>query len=141
MASKTEQRNAMPRPGRPSHQPVKERFSTPTDWPLRPALAMLALAAIVIGWPWLSGRVTIPWDAKAHFQPQIQFLAQSLARGESPFWAPYVFSGQPQIADPQSMIFSPPFLLLALFNSAPSLWAADVTLLAMVFLGGAALML
>jgi hypothetical protein len=102
---------------------------------------MLALAAIVIGWPWLSGRVTIPWDAKAHFQPQIQFLAQSLAHGQSPFWAPYVFSGQPQIADPQSMIFSPPFLLLALFNSAPSLWATDATLLAMVFLGGAALML
>ena len=102
---------------------------------------MLALAAIVIGLPWLSGRVTIPWDAKAHFLPQIQFLAQSIARGESPFWAPYVFSGQPQIADPQSMIFSPPFLLLALLNPAPSLWAADATLLAMVFLGGAALML
>jgi hypothetical protein len=108
---------------------------------LRPVLAMLALAAIVIGWPWLSGRVTIPWDAKAHFQPQIQFLAQSLARGESPFWAPYVFSGQPQIADPQSMMFSPAFLLLSLLNPAPSLWAADVTLLAMVFVGGAALML
>ena len=102
---------------------------------------MLALAAIVIGWPWLSGRVTIPWDAKAHFQPQIQFLAQSLARGESPFWAPYVVSGQPQIADPQSMMFSPAFLLLSLLNPAPSLWAADVTLLAMVFVGGAALML
>ena len=43
------------------------------------AVAMFLLGAIVIGWPWLSGRVTIPWDAKAHFQPQIQFLAQSLA--------------------------------------------------------------
>ena len=39
------------------------------------------------------------------------------------------------------MIFSPPFLVLALLNSAPSLWAVDATLLAMVFLGGAALML
>ena len=78
------------------------------------AVAMFVLCAIVIGWPWLSGRVTIPWDAKAHFQPQIQFLAQSLARGQSPFWAPFVFSGHPQIADPQSMIFSPPFLALAL---------------------------
>ena len=36
----------------------------------RLALALLLLAALVIGWPWLSGRVTIPWDAKAHFQPQ-----------------------------------------------------------------------
>ena len=110
-------------------------------WPLLPPLAMLALAALVIGWPWLSGRVTIPWDAKAHFQPQIQFLAQSLARGESPSWAPFVFSGHPQIADPQSMIFSPPFLALALVDGAPSLWAVDATVLAMVFLGGAALML
>ena len=121
MALETVRRNAMPRLAtEPAILLATKRFSLPAvDWPLRPAVAMLLLAAIVIGWPWLSGRVTIPWDAKAHFQPQIQFLAQSLARGESPFWAPYVFSGQPQIADPQSMIFSPPFLLLALLNSAP----------------------
>jgi hypothetical protein len=106
-----------------------------------PAVALFLLAAIVIGWPWLSGRVTIPWDAKAHFQPQIQFLAQSLARGESPFWAPFVFSGHPQIADPQSMMFSPPFLALALIDGAPSLWAVDVTVLVMVAVGGVALML
>ena len=107
----------------------------------RLALALLLLAALVIGWPWLSGRVTIPWDAKAHFQPQIQFLAQSLAEGQSPSWAPYVFSGHPQIADPQSMIFAPPFLALALVNGAPSLRAVDTTLLAMLFLSGAALIL
>jgi hypothetical protein len=106
----------------------------------RQAVALLLLAAIAIGWPWLSGRVTIPWDAKAHFQPQIAFLAHCLANGESPFWAPYVFSGHPQIADPQSMIFSPPFLLLALFDSAPSLWAVDTTMLAMVCVSGVALM-
>jgi hypothetical protein len=102
---------------------------------------MLALAALVIGWPWLSGRVTIPWDAKAGFLPQIQFLAQSLARGESPAWLPFAFSGHPQVADPQAMIFSPPYFLLALLDPAPSPWAADATLLAVVFLGGAALML
>ena len=93
---------------------------------MAPALAIFLLAALVIGWPWLSGGVTIPWDAKAHFQPQIQFLAQSLARGESPAWAPFVFSGHPQIADPQAMIFSPPFLVLALLNGAPSLWVTKV---------------
>jgi hypothetical protein len=105
----------------------------------RLAFALLLLATLVIGWPWLSGRVTIPWDAKAHFQPQIQFLAQSLAEGQSPFWAPYVFSGHPQIADPQSMIFAPPFLTLALIDGAPSLWAVDSTLFAMLLLSGAAL--
>jgi hypothetical protein len=106
-----------------------------------PPLALLAIAAVVIGWPWLSGRMTIPWDAKAGFLPQIQFLAQSIARGESPFWLPFAFSGHPQVADPQSMIFSPPYLLLALLAPAPSLWAVDATLLAVVLLGGAALML
>jgi hypothetical protein len=110
-------------------------------WPLLPALGLFVLASIVIGWPWLSGRVTIPWDAKAGFLPQIQFLAQSLASGEQPFWAPYAFSGHPQVADPQAMIFSPPYLALALVSAAPSGWAADVTLLVMVLLGGAALML
>ena len=85
--------------------------------------------------------MTIPWDAKATFQPQIQFLAQSFAEGQSPLWLPFAFSGHPQIADPQAMIFSPPFLLLSLLAPAPSLWAVDTTVLAMVFLGGAALVL
>ncbi len=93
-----------------------------------------------MAWPWLSGRVTIPWDAKAQFLPQIQFLAQSLARGESPFWAPYVFSGQNQIADPQSMIFSAPFLLLAAVNGNPSAWAVDVTTLLAGLAGAMALL-
>ena len=108
-------------------------------WPF--SFAMFLLASLILGWPWLSGRVTIPWDAKAQFLPQIQFLAQSLARGESPAWTPFVFSGHPQIADPQSMIFSPPFLALALIDGAPSLWAQDATVLACLLLGGGALML
>jgi hypothetical protein len=120
-------------PDRPAH------LSAP--WPLLPPLTLFAVAAAVIGWPWLSGHMTIPWDAKAHFLPQIQFLARSLADGDSPFWAPFVFSGHPQIADPQAMIFSPPFLLLALLDPAPSAWSMDATLLAVVFLGGVALML
>lgn len=91
-------------------------------------LSALAFAALVIAWPWLSGKFTIPWDAKAQFLPELQFLAQSLARGESPFWTPYVFSGHPQIADAQSLIFSPPFLMLALLDPFPTAWAADVTL-------------
>ncbi len=107
-------------------------------WPLLPVLATLVACWALFAWPWLLGYVTIPWDAKAQFQPQIQFLAQSLARGDSPFWNPYVFAGHPQIADPQSMIFSPPFLALALVDAAPSLRAVDATVFAMILLGGAA---
>src|SRR5438477_248011 len=142
MALRASHGDALRKPAHNDHPPGLDRFFPSAEaQPMALAVAIFLLAAIVIGWPWLSGRVTIPWDAKAHFQPQIQFLAQSLARGESPFWAPFVFSGHPQIADPQSMIFSPPFLALALIDGAPSLWAVDATVLAMVALGGVALML
>lgn len=92
-------------------------------------------------WPWALGYVTIPWDAKAEFQPQIQFLADSLGRGEWPWWNPFIFAGSPQVADPQSMIFSPPFLLLALLNKSPSLWAVDMTVFATMLFGGLGIVL
>ena len=105
------------------------------------AAGALAAAWMVLAWQWLSGTVTIPWDAKAQFLPQLQFLAASFAKGESPFWTPNVFSGHPQIADPQSLIFSPPYVLLALFNSAPTAWAADTTIYLMLLASAIALML
>jgi hypothetical protein len=104
------------------------------------ALAFLAATWAVLAWPWLSGSVTIPWDAKAQFLPQLQFMSASFARGDSPAWNPYAFSGMPQIADPQSLIFSPPYLLMSLFNPAPTPWAADVTLYAMLLVSAAAML-
>lgn len=104
------------------------------------AAALFALAWLVLSWPWLSGAVTIPWDAKAHWLPHIQFLAASLARGESVFWAPQVFAGSPEIADPQSAVFSLPFVLLALIDKAPGFIALDATVLAMAGLGGLAVL-
>lgn len=110
-------------------------------WPFLPMALLFATCFLLMSWPWVLGYVTIPWDAKAHFQPQIQFLADSLARGEAPWWNPFVFAGSPQVADPQSMIFSPPFLLLALLDANPSLWAADMTVFASMLFGGLGLML
>ncbi|MBU2534295.1 MAG: YfhO family protein, partial [Alphaproteobacteria bacterium] len=96
--------------------------------------AILAITGIWLGfaWPWLTGIYTIPWDGKAHFAPQIQFMATSFSRGEMPWWTPNVFAGHPQIADPQSMIFSPPFLLLALLGPGTSPWAIDFVVHLMV---------
>src|SRR5262249_53584404 len=71
--------------------------------PLGAALAIFLLAFLWPAWPWLSGEVTIPWDAKSQFFPQVQFLASSFARGEWPWWSPNVFAGWPQISDPQSL--------------------------------------
>ncbi len=107
---------------------------------LAPALLLLALAAPILAWPWLSGAMAIPWDAKAHFLPQIQFLAQSLARGDSPLWSPFVFGGHPQVADPQSLLFSPTYLLLALIDSTPEAWMVDMLQMAMIVFGGTCLM-
>lgn len=114
------------------------------DYPLPPldsglrqwavVAALLLACSLVLAWPWVSGRVTIPWDAKAHFQAQVAFLAQAIHSGQSPFWSPYVFGGHPQIADPQAMIFSPPHLLLAMLTANPTFQMVDsVTYGSLVF--------
>ncbi|MFL6807107.1 MAG: hypothetical protein ACJ8FM_24275, partial [Xanthobacteraceae bacterium] len=104
-------------------------------------VGIFALAWLILSWPWLSGAVTIPWDAKSQFQPQVSFLAAALARGESPFWTPNVFAGWPQIADPQSLIFSPLHLLLAWLDRTPSFRAVDAVTFVHLALGGLGIIL
>ncbi|WP_159730880.1 hypothetical protein [Methylosinus sp. Ce-a6] len=101
------------------------------------ALVFLA-ASVILAFPWASGRVTVPWDAKAHFQPQFAFLAHALHSGQSPFWTPNVFAGSPQLADPQSLIFSPFFLLAAWLFPEPSFALEDGIVFAMLAMGGLA---
>jgi hypothetical protein len=109
--------------------------------PFATSLAVVTSAFAFLAWPWLSGAVTIPWDAKAQFQPELQFMAASLARGESPFWAPNVFAGWPQIADPQSLILSPFHLALAAFDATPSFRAVDFITFAYLFAGAVGMLL
>jgi hypothetical protein len=99
------------------------------------AAVLLVVVALALTWPWLSGRVAVPWDAKAHFQAQAAFLAQSIQSGQSPFWTPYVFAGHPQIADPQSLIFSPAHLAVALFSNNPSFALIDAVSFASLVFG------
>lgn len=124
--------------------PVPETISTeshPTRWPLASVFCIVFLCWLALSWPWLSGAVTIPWDAKAHFHPQLQFLADSWHRGLSPFWTPYVFSGSPQVADPQSLIFSPSFALIAALNPAPDFRWSDGAVLGTLLVGALAIVL
>jgi hypothetical protein len=104
------------------------------------AAGFLVLAWAALASPWLSGAVTIPYDAKAHFQAQIQFLAHALHSGQTPFWSPNVFAGSPQIADPQSMMFSPA-LLLAMFDDNPSFRSVDTFMFLYLLAGGLALLM
>lgn len=108
-------------------------------WPLLGTILAFVAGFVLMTSPWLLGYASIPWDAKGTFLPQVQFMAQSLWRGEWPWWNPYVFSGLPQVADPQSMLFSPPFMLLALINPSPGTWAGDTTVLAAMAVGSAGL--
>jgi hypothetical protein len=106
----------------------------------RVALVAFAIAWLVLSAPWLGGELTIPYDAKAHFHAQLQFLANALHTGQSPFWAPNVFGGSPQIADPQSLIFSPAFLL-AYFSAEPSFALVDLYVLTMLGCAGFAVLM
>jgi hypothetical protein len=110
-------------------------------WPLWQTQAIITFSWLLLALPWLSGIVTIPWDAKAHFHPQLQALATALHSGQSPFWTPYVFAGHPQVADPQSLIFSPLHLILAALNPAPSLAAGDAVLFTLLLFGMMSLVL
>jgi len=105
----------------------------------RAALASFAGAWVSLCSPWLGGQLTIPYDAKAHFQAQLQFLANALHTGQSPFWAPNVFAGSPQIADPQSLIFSPA-LLVAYLSAEPSFALVDAYVLFMLGCAGCAVL-
>lgn len=109
-------------------------------WARSLAIALFLLAWAALSWPWLSGAVTIPYDAKALFQAELQFLANAIHQGQSPFWAPNVFGGMPQIADPQSLIFSP-MVLLALLAPHPSFHALDAAVLALLACAGLAIMM
>ena len=114
----------------PGYSQDAERF------PLVSTLCIYSIAFFALAWPWLSGAVAIPYDAKSTFYPQLAFLARSLAEGQSPFWTPNVFAGWPQIADPQSLIFSPLYALVALLDPTPSPRLADAVVFALLYAGG-----
>src|SRR6478736_558484 len=109
--------------------------------PLPLIIAIFALAFLVPAWPWLSGAVTIPYDAKSTFLPPVEFMARAFHSGESPFWTPNVYAGWPMIADPQSMLLSPLHVLLALVSAAPGFRANDAVTFAYLFVGGLGIIL
>src|SRR5215813_7971783 len=67
---------------------------------------------------WIVTDAVVPWDSKNQFYAFFRFLAAALNSGVSPFWNPYHYGGHPSVADPQSLIFSPLFVLWALVDPA-----------------------
>src|SRR5215203_4660991 len=120
---------------------MPERFEEGQRFPLAAAFGIYTIAFLALAWPWLSGAVQIPYDAASQFYPQLAFLARSLATGQSPFWTPNIFAGWPQIADPQSLIFSPLHFIAAWAIPNPSPWFADTLVFAMLYAGGVGVIL
>ncbi len=88
---------------------------------------------------WPLHDMVVPWDSKNQFYAFFRFMASAVHEGSTPFWNPYHYAGHPSIADPQSLIFSPAFVLWALVDPAPSLFAFDLMVFAHLLVGGLAL--
>jgi hypothetical protein len=119
----------------PEHPDRAQRF------PLMGVFGLYTAAFLALASPWLLGLVQIPYDAASQFYPELAFLARSLATGQSPFWTPNIFAGWPQIADPQSLIFSPLYLAVASLVPKPSPWLGDVLVFGLLYAGGAGVIL
>lgn len=106
----------------------------------------LLAAGVVVGAVWLAAvtwrmaaDVITPWDSKNQFYAFFRFLASAIHSGSTPFWNPYHYGGHPSIADPQSLIFAPAFVLWAMFDAAPSMLAFDLMVYAHLLAGGLAI--
>src|SRR3954463_8207395 len=106
--------------------------------------ALATSAAIAALWlfafsRWIVTDTVVPWDSKNQFYAFFRFLAASIHADASPFWNPYHYGGHPSVADPQSLIFAPAFVLWALFDPTPSLRAFDLIVYAHLLVGGLAI--
>src|SRR5215467_832365 len=88
---------------------------------------------------WILTDTVVPWDSKNQFYAFFRFLASSIHNGVSPFWNPYHYGGHPSVADPQSLIFAPLFVLWALVDPTPSLRTFDLIVFAHLLIGGLAM--
>lgn len=88
---------------------------------------------------WITTDTVVPWDSKNQFYAFFRFLAAALHAGATPFWNPYHYGGHPSVADPQSLVFAPAFVLWGLFDNAPSLRSFDLIVFAHLLLGALAI--
>ena len=68
----------------------------------------------------LTGK-TYRTDSMLTYLPRRTELSRSIASGRLPLWNPYILSGMPFFADPQSRVLYPLSLLLALFGAEKAL--------------------
>lgn len=94
------------------------------------AIALVCGVTLLFFWrliaPTSDDRLAFPrGDFTEQYYPLRHFVAATLADGQLPFWNPYIYGGQPGLADPQAATFYPPALLNMLA------WGADFSLAAL----------
>ena len=108
-----------------SSQRPSERVAIVTGRPRGTALARRCVPALAVDvgflvvfwllffWP-LIGRRTylVPYDIIDQHYMFRAFFHRALVSGEAPWWAPHILAGYPIVADPLTMTFYPPALLM-----------------------------
>lgn len=102
-------------------------------------MAAIALVWVIAASQWILTDTVVPWDAKNQSYAFFRFLASSIHAGSMPFWNPYHYGGHPSVADPQSLIFAPVFMIWGLFDATPSMLVFDLIVHAHLLVGGLAL--
>src|SRR5215510_11018180 len=119
--------------------PQVESARAPSARQLIAACGLISGAWLLAASRWILPDTVVPWDAKNQFYAFFRFLASSIHAGSTPFWNPYHYGGHPGVADPQSLIFAPAFVIWALFDPAPSMRTFDLIVYAHLLAGGLAL--
>jgi hypothetical protein len=93
------------------HQPV------PRVWRFALDLLFLLVFWTLFFWPLLGRReYLVPYDMIDQHYMFRAFFHRALVDGESPWWAPFILGGYPIVADPLTMAFYPPALLMDLLS-------------------------
>jgi hypothetical protein len=100
--------------------------------------AAIAAVWLIAASRWIISGTVVPWDSKNQYYAFFRFLASAIQNGDLPFWNPYHYGGHPSVADPQSLLFAPAFLVWAFFDAAPSMRAFDLVVYAHLLAGGLA---
>jgi hypothetical protein len=106
---------------------------------LNVSIGLVAVVWLLAVSRWIVKDSVIPWDSKNQFYAFFRFLSATLHAGEWPFWNPYHYGGHPSVADPQSLIFSPTFVVWGALDPAPTMQAFDLAVFVHLLAGGIAI--
>lgn len=102
------------------------------------SIGIVTICWLVFTSRWIFSGTVVPWDSKSQFYAFFRFLSATLSAGQWPFWNPYHYGGHPSIADPQSLLFYPVFVVWGALDPAPSMQAFDLVVFAHLLAGGIA---